>query len=93
MYIRNQNVVLRCINNSFFLIDITENYLEKKFDLYEINEIGVFLWNRMEKEVTVEKLKTELIKEIDSEVSEEDIEKDIISFLETLRRRNFINEV
>ncbi len=93
MYIRNQNVVLRCIHNSFFLIDITENYLEKKFDLYEINEIGVFLWNRMEKEVTVEKLKTELIKEIDSEVSEEDIEKDIISFLETLRRRNFINEV
>ena len=45
---KNKNIVLREIHDSYFLIDITQNYLSDVCSIYEVNEIGKFIWESLE---------------------------------------------
>ncbi len=69
MYIKNQNIVARNIHDSYFLINITDNYLDDKCRLYELNEIGYFIWNQLditgELASIVDALKANIIDEVD----------------------------
>ena len=45
---KNQNIVKREIHDSIFLINITQNYLNDKCSLYELNQIGNFIWDSLD---------------------------------------------
>ena len=47
---KNESIVARKIHDTYFLIDTKENYSDEKCRLYEINEIGYFLWNNISKD-------------------------------------------
>lgn len=43
---KRENIVARVIHDSYFLIDIKQNYLDDKARIYEVNEIGYYIWKQ-----------------------------------------------
>ena len=88
-FIRNENIVLRNIHDTYFLIDITDNYQDDKCVMYEINEIGKFIWENIDgKNVqdVVQNLHSIIIEEIEYQV----IYNDVLEYVNVLLEKNFI---
>ena len=90
--VRNENVIMRTIHGSIFLIDITDNYSGDNCSLYEINETGRFLWNSINGNVTMDDLVTSLQGVITDEVPYEIIYEDVSEFINSLEGKGFIIE-
>lgn len=90
MYIKNQDIVARKIHDSFFLINITDNYLDDKCRLYELNEIGYFIWNQLEDtgelSVIVDALKSNINGDVDYNVLLDDVKE----YLDVLVDERFV---
>ena len=56
MFVSNKNAIARKIYNSYFLIDITDNYSGDRCALYEVNETGMFLWENLSTKKTADEL-------------------------------------
>ena len=94
MYVQNKNIVARKIYDSFYLIDITDNYAGQCCCLYEINEIGKFIWDMLAQPVSCE----HMVDSLYCVVSEPDIDRDVISedvdmYLCVLTESGFVEEV
>lgn len=89
---RNRNIVLRNIHGAHFLIDITDNYQDDKCVIYELNEIGKFIWENIDgnnvKKLS-EKLKILIVDDIEYEI----IYNDIFEYVNVLLKDNFIQNV
>lgn len=83
-YERNSNYVLRRIHDSFFLIDITDNYNDEKCHLIEVNEIGSFIWGSLEENNTIEHLTEALKRVITEDVPYEVIYHDVNEYINML---------
>lgn len=86
---RKNNIVARSIHDSYFLIDIKQNYLDEKCRIYELNEMGNFIWLQLEKTDKVSDVVDALMKEIVDEVDKKGIESDVIEFIELLENEGF----
>lgn len=91
--IKNDNVVLRTIHGSFFLIDISDNYFGDKCALYEINETGKFLWDNIEKNSTIDSLVDALQDAIIDEVPRGALVADVTEYIGGLIDKEFVLEV
>lgn len=84
MYRQKNNVVIRKIHDTFFLIDITDNYIGDQCLLNEINEVGAFIWTELSdaKDIVsvVENLKLQLNEEVEFDVLYNDV-KEYIQYL------------
>lgn len=45
---KREGIVNRKIHDLFYLIDIRANYTQDKCILYQMNEIGNFIWDNLE---------------------------------------------
>lgn len=90
MYIKNNSIVGRQIHDSYFLINIKANYLNDKCSLYELNDVGFFIWNKIDgsnDEYSIACLLRDIIvDDIDVEVILNDVEEYLLS----LERNGFI---
>lgn len=87
---KNENIILRKIHGSVFLIDISDNYFGDQCAIYEINETGMFLWNSIDGTRTAEDL-TDLLKSmIIDNVDYEILYADVVEFIDTLKTKHFI---
>ena len=93
MLIKNDNVVLRTVHGSIFLIDIADNYSGDKCALYETNETGKFLWSGIEAGATVDSLVKALQAVVVDEVSYDFLFNDVCEYVEDLKSKGFIVEV
>lgn len=93
MLIRNDNVVLRTIHGSVFLIDISDNYSGDKCSMYEINETGKFLWEAIGKSKTIDSLVASLQEAIIDEVPREVLLNDVTEYISDLIDKGFVMEV
>lgn len=93
MLIRNDNVVLRTIHGSVFLIDISDNYSGDKCSLYEINETGKFLWEAISENKTIDNLVASLQEAIIDEVPREVLLDDVTEYINDLIDKGFVMEV
>lgn len=93
MFIKNDNIVLRKIHGSFFLIDISDNYLEDKCSIFEINEIGKFIWDSMDEYNTIEELVSTLQNVIDDEIPYEELYFDVSEYMNDIVDKKFVLEV
>ncbi len=93
MYVSNKEVVARKIHGSFFLIDITDNYSGDRCAIYEINETGMFLWENLSTQKTVDELVELLKAAIVDEVDYQIIFSDVMEFITTLVEKKFVSEV
>lgn len=90
---KNDNIILRRIHGSVFLINITDNYSGDKCVLYEINETGEFIWNHIDGHRSVDELVEMLQETIVDEVPYEILKDDVQEYVSDLKSRGFVLEV
>ena len=85
-----KSIVDRKISDSFFLIDITDNYSGNECALYEINEIGLFIWRLIDGKNDVQDIIRIVKDAVDGDVSEELLENDIKEYMSELKEIGFL---
>lgn len=88
MQIRKE-FVLREIAGEYVIIPIGSTALEFN-GLITVNETGVFLWNMLQKEVTIDEMVAGLLEEY--EVEETVARADVEEFLEILQNRKILTK-
>lgn len=88
-FIRNKNIVLRNIHDTYFLIDITDNYQDDKCVIYEINEIGKFIWENIDGK-TIENVAKKLHSIIIEKIEYQVVYNDVLEYVNILLENNFI---
>lgn len=89
---RNENIVARKIHGVFFLIDTKQSYMNDKCSLYEINELGFFVWNALLETENVYEIANMIKKEVEDDINIELIVNDVSGFLDMLRREGYVVE-
>lgn len=87
---KNKNIIARKIHDCYFLINIKDNYKDEKCRLYEINEIGYFLWEKMDQCDSIFQLADELLCVIQDDVDRSQILDDVECFVESLKKVGFV---
>lgn len=82
----------RKIHETFFLIDIKQNYLSNKCLLYEINEVGYFIWNALSKASSILEIADMIESEIEDVIDRGLMIDDVKIFLEILKQEGYIIE-
>jgi hypothetical protein len=77
-YRRNANFVYRKIENETILVPIKDNVGDMGC-IYNLNEVGAFVWEHLDGEKTLDDLKNMLTEEFD--VSDQEAEKDLNQFV------------
>ena len=90
---RNRDIIARKIHDTYFLINSRENYLHDKCTLYEINEIGFFIWERIGEGTPRETVVRELQKAVNETVAYEVLYQDVTDFLYELEKLGFVSSV
>lgn len=93
MYEANEKIVERRIHGSLFLINIADNYAGDRCALYEINQTGMFLWEKLKTKKTIEDLALLLKAEIVDDVDYQIILSDVNEFINALVEKGFVSEV
>lgn len=87
---RNENIVMRKIHGSCFLIDISDKYSGDKCSIFEINETGEFIWNSLcdgaEIDDVAKSLKAAIVDDVDYEI----ILSDVTEYVQDLCEKNFL---
>ena len=81
MFRIRENIVARKIHNSYFLIDIEQNYSSDKCILFEINEVGYCIWKLMERCLDIDEIVNELYEKVDREVDKNILTKDVKEYM------------
>ena len=77
-YRRNANFVYRKIENETILVPIKDNVGDMGC-IYNLNEVGAFVWEHLDGEKTLDDLKNMVTEEFD--VSDQEAEKDLNQFV------------
>lgn len=93
MFVRKNGIVLRKIHDTYFLINIKQNYLDDKCRLYEINEIGAFIWNMLDEPKQIENVTQVLLDNLANNLLYEDIFDDVSSFINILVEEKFVEVI
>lgn len=86
----NKNIVARKVHDSYFLIDITDNYTSDKCVLFQIDEIGYFIWNNINGKNTSNDLAKLLKSSVSDDIMYQTILCDVIEFLCELNKKGLI---
>ena len=86
---KRENIVARVIHDSYFLIDIKQNYLDDKARIYEVNEIGYYIWKQLDVVSDVDDIVDLLSNEITEDINRNFIKKDVVEFLNALQSEKF----
>lgn len=87
---RKKFVVERNIHGSFYLINTKQNYLNDKCCLYEINEMGDCIWNKIN-DNTIDDIVNKVISCIvQCNISHDEIKKDVNGFICLLKNEGFV---
>ncbi|MGI6500020.1 MAG: PqqD family protein [Anaerostipes sp.] len=94
MIAQNKNIIKRKIHDSYFLIDITQNYFDDTCNLYEINEIGSFIWEQMNNACSIDKIVNQLSLEIKAcDVEKDTIKTDVKDYIKVLFEEGFLEVI
>jgi hypothetical protein len=77
-YKRNEDFVYRKIENETILVPIKNNVGDMGC-IYNLNEVGAFVWEHLDGEKTLDDLKNMVTQEFD--VSDQEAEEDLIQFV------------
>ena len=89
---KNVNIVARKIHNTFFLVDIKQNYLNDKCSLYEINEMGYYIWNALDECDEIVSIAKMIKEEVEDDIDIECIIDDVSGFLGMLKKEGYVLE-
>ncbi len=91
MISRKEYIVERNIHDIIYLINIKQNYLYDKCCLYEINEMGSYIWNRISEETSLDDIVSAIMKDMDvQDVSLDEIRNDVNDYICLLAKEGFL---
>ena len=79
---KNENFVFRQIDDETILVPIKDN-MGDMGSLYNLNEVGAFIWGYFDGQKTIGDIKDRIVKEF--EISEEEAQQDLIEFVNQLK--------
>lgn len=83
----NGQFVLREIAGEYILVPVGNTAVEMN-GMVTLNEVGVFIWNKLQDECTSEELLKDILDEFD--IDEEHAKRDLNDFLQELKEMNLI---
>ena len=93
MYKKNEDIVLRNVHDSYFLIDIAAEYFKEKCTLYETNPIGAFIWNALDNCESIDTIVSGILAQLSEPVDRELIYADVSEFLKVMKEQGFVEEI
>lgn len=90
---KRENIIARVIHDSYFLIDIKQNYLDDKARIYEVNEVGYYIWNHLDMVSEVDDIVDLLLNEITEDINRNFIKRDVAEFINLLQSENFLEDI
>ena len=83
--VAKSNFVARAIDNELILVPLRNNVADMT-EIFNLNEVGHFIWNEIQEEATVKSLTEKIVSEYNvvSEVAQTDLEeflKDLSNFI------------
>jgi len=85
---KNENFVFRQIDDETILVPIKDN-LGDMGSIYNLNEVGAFVWEHFDGKKTVGDIKNQIINEF--EIPEKEARQDLIEFINQLREIDAIH--
>jgi hypothetical protein len=85
---KNKNFVFRQIDDETILVPIKDN-LGDMGSIYNLNEVGAFIWEHFDGQQTIGEIKNRIINEF--EISEKEAQKDLMEFVNQLKEIDAIN--
>ena len=85
---KNENFVFRQIDDETILVPIKDN-LGDMGSIYNLNEVGAFIWENFDGQKTIGDIKNQIIKEF--EISEKEAQQDLIEFVNQLKEIDAIS--
>jgi len=91
MVCRKDYIVERNIHGSIYLINIKQNYLNDRCCLYEINEMGSYIWNNIVGVTPIEDIVNKIISDMDvQDVCRDEIKADVTEYIYLLEKEGFL---
>lgn len=90
---KRENIIARVIHDSYFLIDIKQKYLGDKARIYEVNGIGYYIWNQLDRVSEVDEIVDLLVNEITEDINRNLIKRDVEEFINVLQSENFLEGI
>jgi len=91
IYIPSNDVVARVIEDELIIVPLVSGIGDMEDELYTLNEIGRSIWEKLDGKNNLIKVVAELTSEFDS--SAEEVEKDVVGFVQELVKRKMLVEV
>ena len=89
-YTKRTNIVKREIHGEVFLIDIRQNYLNDKCHLYELNSMGNYIWDLLDKYHSPFEISREIVHGTSDDINFDTVFSDVTAFLNLLTEENFL---
>lgn len=87
---KNQLIVERNIHGTYFLIDLKQNYFDEKCYIYELNGMGHYIWNNIDRFSSVEQFVLDLQFKLVDEIPYEVLLNDVNDFINCLVEEGFM---
>lgn len=87
---RKKYIVERKIHDAIFLINTKQNYLNDKCNLYEINEMGSFIWNMLDGSNSTDKVVEEIIRLVNEDIEPTEVFRDVNEYVNILLQEEFL---
>lgn len=89
---KNCFVVLRKVHDTFFLINIADNYHDEECRLYEVNEIGAYIWKEIDGDFELEIFVKKMLEKIENpkNICFQKVCLDVKEYVENLIKQGFI---
>jgi len=82
-FVRNKNFIFRQIVEEMVLVPIRQNVADLD-SIYTLNELGVFIWERLETPTSAAELQDEILEDFDVDAAT--VQSDLVNFMEELER-------
>jgi coenzyme PQQ biosynthesis protein PqqD len=90
IYKPSEDVVAREVQGEFIIIPITSGVGDLEEEIFSLNETGKMIWDKLDGKRTLKDVVKDLSLEFES--PQEEIEKDILGFMEELLKRRIVIE-
>ncbi len=81
--------ILKKVVDDFVVVPVNNNFMEYS-SVINLNETGCFLWQCLEKDITLDELCLALANEY--EISVDEVKDDVIHFVDNLKKQELIEE-
>ena len=91
VYIPSEDIVAREIEGELLIIPLVSGIGDMEDEIYDLNETGKIIWNRLDSKEPLREIARELSKEYNVDLNE--MMEDVIGFMQELFKRGIVVEL